>query len=683
MLPGLLVLAAGLAIAGIDGGFEPTVWYPTALFLLALLASVVVAAPPTLADRSRLVEVALGCFAALTVWALLSILWADAPGTAWTGGNRMLLYLIALGIICLRPWSARDGLIALGMVALVTTGMAVSLVIEAVTAADPSDLFVQGRLASPIGYLNASASLWLIGFFPAIHLAISSKLPWPVRGLGLSGATVLLEMALLSQSRGAAIAIAFTVVVYLAFTSRRVPAVLALLAVVGLTALVGDTLLDIRRSTGVSGLGPGIDASARAVAISASVAFVLGCAGALLGRRLRPEVERRPQLRRIGDLGLAAVAVCVALAGLVAIGNPATWVDARWDDFKSSGYSVVDTSSTRFAGSLGSGRYDFYRVALNEYREHPVIGIGADNFGAEYLRQRRTGEAPRYPHSVVLMVLSQLGTVGAALLAAFIALMVAAAVRVRRRAGGEHGAVIAAAFATGVVWLIHSVGDWLWEFPALGLLGLCMLAVAARSRDSASMESTQADEDERPESAKSRGPLVGSLAARIAMAVVALAAATSLSVPGVAARYLSRAYSDAPAQPSSALERLERAAEINPLDSEALVAKGVVAQRIGRNRVAIDAFRRAIERDPENWFAHLEIGLVLALDGRPKEAERSVREALALNPDQPITREVLKTVRRGEALSANAVERRLNAVLERRFNVTDPEATGAAGTNGG
>jgi len=61
---------------------------------------------------------------------------------------------------------------------------------------------------------------------------------------------------------------------------------------------------------------------------------------------------------------------------------------------------------------LGSNRYDFYRVALDEFAAHPLIGIGVDNFQEQYLAHGRSTETPRYPHSVELRTLTETGTLG-------------------------------------------------------------------------------------------------------------------------------------------------------------------------------------------------------------------------------------------------------------------------------
>ncbi len=149
--------------------------------------------------------------------------------------------------------------------------------------------------------------------------------------------------------------------------------------------------------------------------------------------------------------------------------------------------------------------------------------------------------------------------------------------------------------------------DWLWAFPALGVLAFAMLGVAARM-------------DDRPDglSAARGRPLP--LAARAVVGVVVVAAAVSLAIPGIAARYTTSAYQHFQDDPATALARLDRAADLNPLSDEPLVAKGVIEQRLGRPGQAVAPLREAIDRRPGNWFAHLELGLAEEATGHPRAA---------------------------------------------------------------
>src|SRR5207253_3550789 len=120
---------------------------------------------------------------------------------------------------------------------------------------------------------------------------------------------------------------------------------------------------------------------------------------------------------------------------------------------------TVDERASTHLVSLGSNRYDFWRVALGRFEAHPVEGVGARGFYSAYLERRRSHESPLRAHSVYLDALSEEGIVGFALLVGALGLLVAALVRRLDRAA------VAAAFAAGVYFLTHAGVDWLWTFP--------------------------------------------------------------------------------------------------------------------------------------------------------------------------------------------------------------------------
>ena len=119
------------------------------------------------------------------------------------------------------------------------------------------------------------------------------------------------------------------------------------------------------------------------------------------------------------------------------------------------------------------------RVALLEFRRHPLAGVGVDNFAESYVRDRRSREEPLYPHSLELGVLEQTGIVGGLLFAGFV---VAAGIAVLRGVGRGPDLAGGAARAGVVAALyvaIHGSGDWLWEFPALAATSLAWVGLAA------------------------------------------------------------------------------------------------------------------------------------------------------------------------------------------------------------
>jgi tetratricopeptide (TPR) repeat protein len=667
VLPGLIVLAGGLLLALDDGGYPATVWYPAALFALVLLAVVVLAAPPARIEP-RSLAIGLGAFALFTVLAYLSIAWADSPGDAWLAANRILLYGLVLLLVTLHPWTRTAAMVAVAVAGVGIALIAGGILLWGVVSSDPSSLFLGGRLAEPGGYLNATANLWLIGLWPCVYLATLPAWPPWARALALSAATVLLEIELLSQSRGAVIAFVASGLVYVALTPRRWSALFAIAALLGLTALAWSPLIDVRDAARAADLGPALDHAARAIAISAVAAFVLGFAGALVGARSRPAVERRPWIGRSGNIALVALAVAGVVAFLIAIGNPGDWVDARWHDFKTSGYTKVESGRTRFTGGLGSNRYDFYRVALDQFKDHPIVGVGGDNFADEYLLQRRTLEAPRHPHSLAFRLLSQYGLVGTALFLLFLGGFVAAVLRARQLSGPEAAAVVTAAFAAFSAFFFHALVDWLWAFPGLAVTAFALLGVAAR------VDAFAAEDSVAP-ARTLRFP------ARVVFGVLTLAAAVSLAAPGIAARYTESAYEHFRQDPQTALDQLERAADLDPLSDEPLVAEGVIEQRVGRPTPAEGALPRAIDRRPGNWFSHLELGLAEAELENSRAALVSLRQAATLNPRQPLARSTYRKVRAGRSIDAVAVERALYRGLQDRLRATDPDAASHSATD--
>lgn len=657
LLPGALALAAGIAIAPFDGGFRETTWYPVALFLAALTALVLLVAPPSRMARSRLFELALGAYALFTLWTFASIFWADVPGNAWDAANRALLYGLVLVLVGLRPWPAHAARGALWLVSAGVGALAVGLLVVSATGDDPADLFVVGRLAEPVGYANGTASLFLLGVFPSVHLATAREENPVLRGVALALATVLLSTALMTQSRAGVIAFGVAAVLFLLLHPRRWQALAALIVPVGLVAVGWNALIDVRNAASTAELDDALGDARGAVVLGALVALAIGGAAALAGRRLsaRGPFGGSATARRRGERAFLALAGLVALAGVVFLVATPGWIDDRWSDFKDTSYAGVETGETRFGGALGSGRYDYYRVALDDWRDHPLAGRGAESFQIPYLQQRRTLEAPRYAHSFAFETLSGLGLVGVLLLVAFLALAVAAFAAVRRRAGEAEAGLAVAAFAGFAVWFTHGLVDWLWQFAAVSAIGMGLLALAMRTATAGGAPTLEAAEPPR------------SLPLRVALAVVTLAAAVSLAVPGAAARYERSAFERQRSDPQGALDRLERAADLDRLSASPLIARGLLARARGDREGARANLADAIDREPQNWFAHFELALTEGQARRYDEASRAIAEARRLNPRQPLVGEVQEAIQSRRMIEPGEIERALRDQLSVRL----------------
>lgn len=644
-VPPLATLAVFLLWAA-SGGYPPTVWYPGAIFLLGLLLVVRLAHPALVRGVPRATAVALGFLACFTAWCFLSIAWADVQGDAWDGANRTLLYLTVFAFFALWPWRPGDAALWLG--ALAVGIAAVGVVVVARAAGDPASAFVDGRLGEPSGYSNATCALFLVAFWPALFLASRRETPLLARALTLAAAGALLELALLTQSRGSLVAFPLALVLFLVLVPGRLRSLVALAAVAAAVLPSLGALLDVYAEDAAPG---SVRAARTALLLSAAGLAAAGLALALLDRRV-PVPER---LTRGVARGLAALAAAGILAGVVvgllAVEDPTGRVSNAWEEFK-SGEPAEFGASHFTGGGLGSGRYDEWRVAVGEFRSAPLHGIGMDNFAVPYLRERKTGLEPRYPHSFPLAILSQTGIVGAALFLGFLAAALASAKGAAARSDRFGAGLIGAAVTSFGYWALHGSADWFWEFPGLGAVAFACLGLAAGVGRPMAIS---------PEATRAR-----SVAATLVAGALALAALASYAAPWLAARELGRAADRWEDDPPVAFAGLDRARRLNPLSDRPDLVTGAIAMRLEDYGRAAAAFERVLDHNPQNWYAHLELAMIEALDGRRGDALARLERARALNPSEEAIGVVRTWIEQGEPVSPAEIDRLLLERVESR-----------------
>ncbi len=703
-----------------DAGYPLTHWAPGGLIVLALLAIALAAVRPRVAEIPLAVRIALLCLAAYTALSFLSILWAAVPGDAWEGANRTLLYLLVFALFACWPQRGATAALLLCAWTLAMIGFAAFAALHVNAAAGSlarlQTLLPGGRLVYPAGYANADAAQWLMAFWPALLLARSRELPWGLRGALAGGAVLLAQVALLSQSRGALYATPVMLVLVFALLPGRVRTFALLVPIaagIGASApavlRVGERLEAAQSATAA---GHGAPAAARtAAAASRAAAAVHGASAAIFAAALAvallvaagAAIERRrgplPQAvatrvhRGTGAVALIALVLLLA-GGWAAAGNPLTRARHAWDTFKSpSGYAANSSGASRLTGGLGSSRYDFYRVALDEFADHPLLGIGADNFAEPYLAHGRSDETPHYPHSVELRTLTETGLVGAllavvglgaALLACWRAVtrapdrLTCACDQPTRASDQLARAVAAAAIAGFGYWVVHGSFDWFWEFaglgaPAFALLGLaCALAPRASAVNAPlGAETTAAAVAAAPPSAEDAagpsragpvavpvvvpsraGPVAGGRLRplrALAGGLAALAAIASFTAPWLSELQVQSAARIWVRAPRQAYARLDDAARLNPLGDEPYVVAGSIALRLGELGRADREFALALGRTPGDAYATLERGAIASTRGDRRAALALLERAARLNPRDPLTRQALALARADSA----------------------------------
>jgi len=679
-LPALAAIAGMVVWASDQAGYPLTHWAPGGLVALALLGIAAAAVPPRWSEIPPAVRVAALCLAGYTVLSFLSILWAAAPGDAWEGADRTLLYLLVFLLFALWRQRGASAALLLGVWTLALIALAAFTVLH-IAHGDLTRLLPGGRLSYPTGYPNANAAQWLMAFWPAVLLARAERLWWGLRGLLAGGAVLLAAVALLSQSRGAFYATPVVLVLVFALLPGRART-FALLApvAVGIGAIVPSVLrVGERLEHGGDARGALHSATVAMFAAALAVGLVVAAGSALESRTALSSAAGTRVRRGVGALA-ALTAAAILAGGWVAAGDPLTRVEHGWRSFKSpSAYAADSTTGSRLTSGLGSNRYDFYRVALDEFAAHPLVGIGADNYAQQYLRHGRSLENPHYPHSVELRTLSQTGLVGGLLALVGLGAALLAALRATRGSGGagaqgaeKQGAekqgvetqgvevdplgryVAAAALAGFGYWAVHGSVDWFWEFaglgaPAFALLGL---ACALAPRSAPARLSEQAPRSDRAP-ASPRGPRAMLLAGML----VGTLAAAALAAPWLSRLEVQSAARVWPAAPAKAYARLNDAASLNPLSDEPYLVAGSIALRLGEVARADHEFALALGRVPDGAYAMLERGAIASSRGRRAQALALLTRAAALDPRSPLMRRALALARRGRRVDVGELNR--------------------------
>jgi tetratricopeptide (TPR) repeat protein len=665
-VPALGALALFVWWASDQAGYPVTRWAPGTLIVLALLTIALLTAPLRLARISLPLRIALLCLGLYSALSYLSILWADVPGDAWEGANRTLLYLLVFALFSLWRWRGAGAAIVLGTWAVAMIALAIFVLLHVDAAARPAQLFGDGRLKYPAGYENASAATWAMVVWPALLLAACGRLPWALRGLFAGGAVLLADLALLSQSRGSLYATVAMLILVFALLPARLRAFLVLVPIAIGIGATAPTVLRVGDRLSSGGDVKGALHAAIAAVLLAAVVVGLAVASASAFESRRRFSERTASLLRRA-VAASAIAVLVALiaGGLVAAGNPIARFEHGWQTFK-GGYGANRAGGSRLTGGLGSNRYDFYRVALDEFSAHPLAGIGVDNFQQQYLVHGRSGETPHYPHSVELRTLTETGVLGLALAVLGLGAALVASSRAWLRAAARRadplGAWVAMAALSGFAyWLVHGSVDWFWEFaglgaPAFALLGLsCSLAPA---RDAASDATPPAGNGHRGAKRPLAGRATALRVATIAVVVgVALVACLSLAAPWLSELQVEKAAQIWTTAPRKAYSTLEDAANLNPLSDEPYLIAGTIALRFGDFARADRNFSKALGRTPGDAYAMLERGAIASSAGRREEALRLLGTAVQLSPRDELAREALALVRAGKQVDLEKLNR--------------------------
>jgi tetratricopeptide (TPR) repeat protein len=193
--------------------------------------------------------------------------------------------------------------------------------------------------------------------------------------------------------------------------------------------------------------------------------------------------------------------------------------------------------------------------------------------------------------------------------------------------------------------------DWLWEYPGLGGPAFAMLGVAV-----ALAAHGRVDRD----AVLPRLAVAGGVA-------LALVLSAALTLPWLAERDLRHVLDTDAAAPFDSLDRLDRAAKLNPLSPNFDKAAGVILARQGRVDEAALQFREVLDRSPRDSYAELQLGVIASELGRRQEALAHLERASELAPRDDAIRDSLEAVRRGRRLDFARLDRRITREIDVRL----------------
>ena len=158
-------------------------------------------------------------------------------------------------------------------------------------------------------------------------------------------------------------------------------------------------------------------------------------------------------------------------------GGPFEFVDQRVTEFERGGDPDFSQEGQRFGANVGSNRGDFWRVALAEGGDSTLAGGGGGSFSVDYLRERDSVETPEDPHSLEMLLFSELGLVGLSCSGYSPAGVVLGAARSWRLGPGPpRWSPPRRPRASG--WFVQASYDWFWHYPAVTAPALYLLGAA-------------------------------------------------------------------------------------------------------------------------------------------------------------------------------------------------------------
>ena len=326
--------------------------------------------------------------------------------------------------------------------------------------------------------------------------------------------------------------------------------------------------------------------------------------------------SRNPRILR----GIALAAALVAIAATIAVGGRA------WSQFSRNDVRPPGSPQGHLTELSGSGRSEFWRVAVDAFDEEPLLGHGAGTYRISWHLLRHNSVSNLDAHSLYLQAFAELGVAGGLLVLAMVAVLLWTGFAAWRAARGPRRDLYAALLGSALAFAICSAIDWFWQIAAMGAVFFLAsgVLVAARCAQVAELRVAGDGRDGRR---------------RFGLAIAGLAVAWITAVALVGPLLVDReiAASNAAAADgnlASAVSDAEAARSIEPFATSPYKQLGLLAESEGNYPAAIDWLNQAIDRESDSWLLFYLRARVEQKAGDEAAARADQLEAQRLNPEE-------------------------------------------------
>ena len=583
-----LLLIGGLALAG--GGFGLSDRHIAGLVVWLLLAAMLVFGAASRATLARPFYWASGLIGALALFSAFSSLWSGSIELSVIEADRIVVYLgfFLAAFLIAQTGQARQRFgegIALALIFVAALALASRLLPQILSVAEVSG--AGSRLSYPLGYWNGDGVVFGIGAGLALWLgrhSLSTALRW----IAVVSLPAVLLALYLTYSRGGLLALAIASGCLIALSRDRLwlLATLAIGAVGALPAVlfvqahpsVAENLNDSHiAGQGLATLAILAGGTLLAAALTAGLRRLERREGLLTGRALA--ASRNPRVLR----GIALAAALIAIGAAVAVGGRA------WRQFSSNDVRPPSSPQEHLTQLSGSGRSEFWRVAIDAFDEKPLLGHGAGTYRISWHLLRHDSVANLDAHSIYLQAFAELGVVGGLLVLAMVGTLLWTGVVAWREARGPRRDLYAALLGASLAFAICSAIDWFWQIAAMGAIFFLASGVLVAAR-CAQLANARVDGDGQQGRRRYGLAIVG--------LVIAWIAAVALIGPLLVAHEIDASNSEVTeGNLASAVSDAEAARSIEPWATSPYKQLGLLAELQGNYPSAIAWLNKGIERE--------------------------------------------------------------------------------------